>query len=380
VADANRAHARLPKDKRHPNNTWLDQKRPGITLLPLPSFNPACPQAPCTEQPPVMRPLNDLQLADLLDELGAAIECEIPVTGSLRRIADQQRGRLARVAASLLTCMENGESLEASFGRLNLVDQGQLTAAIRGASQTGNSEALRHVAETLRTRHELKNTIRLNWFYPCVLTVVAYTMFVLQLAPTVRENEHLVTRWPTLAVQASFWVENAWWIPPCVACVLLGGLGFQLARPKQLPTAIRQSLFYSTLASQLDAQVPETQAIRTAALMAGEDELAATESASFSTPRVRELMNGDGEASIAEQANNNSASQTLSSVPAQSSLANAIQRADLRRLALEMQAKARRREVILHRMLPQAVSFCLGLAFILGMVLIFIAPIYAEVS
>jgi hypothetical protein len=332
-----------------------------------------------------MRPLKklqlaDLQLADLLDEVGAAIESNMSVAGSFRRIADQQRGRLARVASSLLTGMENGESLEACFAKLNLNDAGQVTAAISGAGQTGNAEVLHNFAETLRTRHELKNTIRLNWFYPCVLTVVAYTMFVIHLAPSVRENEQLITRWPTLAVQASFWVENAWWIPPCVASVLLGAMAFYLARPQRLPAAVRQSLFYSTLASQLDAHVPETQALRTAALMAGETELAQTESASFSTPRVRELMNSSGKHSIAEQANRSITIETSSSVPAQPSFITDLQRAELRRLALETQNTARRREVILHQLLPQAVSFGLGFGMILGMVLIFIAPIYAEVS
>ncbi len=327
-----------------------------------------------------MPQLNDLQLADLLDEVGTAIECEVPVAGSLRRIAEHQHGRLGQAATSLLTRMGNGESLEACFETLNLNDAGQVTAAIRGAAQTGNPEVLHHFAETLRTRHELKNTIRLNWFYPCVLTFVAYTMFVIHLAPTVRDNEQLVTQWPSLAVQASFWVENSWWIPPCIASVMLGAMAIYLARSQQLPAAIRQSLFYSTLASQLDAHVPETQALRTAALMAGETELAQTKSASFSTPRVRELMNGIGEHSISEQVNSRSTRQTSLGDPAQPLFANDIQRAELRRLALETENSARRREVILHRILPQAVSFGLGIAMILGMVLIFIAPIYADVS
>ena len=161
---------------------------------------------------------------------------------------------------------------------------------------------------------------------------------------------------------------------------MLGAMAIYLARSQQLPAAIRQSLFYSTLASQLDAHVPETQALRTAALMAGETELAQTKSASFSTPRVRELMNGIGEHSISEQVNSRSTRQTSLGDPAQPLFANDIQRAELRRLALETENSARRREVILHRMLPQAVSFGLGIAMILGMVLIFIAPIYADVS
>ena len=140
--------------------------------------------------------LNDQQLAELLDEVSSAIEHSIPIPEALERVAEQQHGNTAKVAENLVTTLRQGASLEASFQKLELADQGQITAAIQAAAQTGKPDLLYRFAETLRSRHDAKHTIKLNWFYPCILTVLAYFLFVNSLAPLVRDNQMLIAQWP----------------------------------------------------------------------------------------------------------------------------------------------------------------------------------------
>ena len=324
--------------------------------------------------------LKDPQLADLLEELGSTIELKLPASDSLRRIAKQQRGCLAEVASKLLTALEQGETLESCFEKLELADGSQVAAAIRGAEKTGTPELLYRLAELLRSRDELKNTIRLNWFYPCLLCIIAYILFVTSLAPLVRENNNVIALWPTATVQTSAWIYTYWWLPPCIVTVLVAASVSMLYKPRRLPASLSRHLFYSALASQLEGNVPENEAIRTAAMMAKEDELLQTTNASFSTPRVRELLQRERSHSMVSQAFELDSNHTEREGPRSDSEAKLIRRAHLRQLAFACESKFRRREVLLHRIIPSLVSFGLGILFILTLVALFIAPIYREVS
>ncbi|MDA9934902.1 type II secretion system F family protein [Rubripirellula sp.] len=322
--------------------------------------------------------LNDLQLADLLDEVGSAIEQSIPIPDALGRVAEQQHGSTAKVAQTLLTTLQQGASLEASFQKLGLSDEGQITAAIKAAAQTGNPNLLYRFAETLRSRHEAKHTIKLNWFYPCILTVLAYFLFVNSLAPLVRDNQILIAQWPDAVVSASVWIENWWWLPPCIATAFIAAVSPLLKR-QGLSSTLSHSLFYSTLASQLDSNVPESQAIHTAALMAGDVELSHTENPSFNTPRVLQLLGP-----VSEQYLTPSASERATAAPENADrednrLSTITRRAHLRHLAFIYEQKVRQRDKLIHQLLPNAVSFALGFIFILSTACLFIAPIYGQI-
>lgn len=326
-----------------------------------------------------MSTLNDHQVADLLDEVASAIEHQVSVTNALGRVSQHQYGSMAKVAKTLITGLQQGASLETSFQKLRLADEGQITAAIRATVQTGNPDLLFSFAETLRLRHEAKHRVKLNWFYPCILTVLAYVLFVKSLAPLVRDNRMLITQWPDTIVSASVWIEKSWWAPPCIATAILASGILLFSKCKGFPTALSQSLFYSTLASQLDSNVPESEAIHTAALMSGDVELLKTPHPTFMTPRLLQLMGSEGElfrtppqdasGTIAPTKNNENIS-----ISAMIGI-----RAQLRHLAYTHKLKAHRRERLFNQILPQVVSFALGFIFIFSAALLFIAPIYGQI-
>jgi hypothetical protein len=325
-----------------------------------------------------MPALNDQQLADLLDEVGSAIEHSMPITGALERVAEQQYGSITNAARTLLTSLQQGASLEASFQKLSLSDEGQVTAAIQATRQTGNTELLSRFAETLRSRHEVRHTIKLNWFYPCILTVLAYVLFVNSLAPLVRDNEMLITQWPDAVVSASVWIEDWWWAPPCIATAIIAVVILLLLSRQRLPTAFSHSLFFSALASQLDSNVPESDAIHTAALMSGDVELLETENASFTTPRLMHLMTPHSGLFLTTLVDGSETADTPTNDSGDTTLSTISRRAHLRHLAYTNELKAQRRERLLHQILPQAVSFALGFIFILSAAWLFIAPIYSQ--
>jgi hypothetical protein len=321
---------------------------------------------------------NDLLLAKLLDEVGSAIAHNIPIIEALTRVAIQQHGNTAVVARFLLTSLKRGASLESCFAKLDLEDGEQIIAAIQGAEQTGNPELLHRLSETLRIRHDLKKTLTLNWFYPCILCVVAYLMFVTSLAPLIRNNQGLITQWPSAVVHASHWIESFWMLPPCVAILFIIPFAFTFMKPKRLPAAISQSLFYSTLASQLEGDIPESQAIRTAALMGGDTALLETENASFSTPRVVELLNSKATSYLTQAGSESQTTEREQPNQPESAAHNQVRCAHLRQLANTFERKAQRRAAILHHILPQAFSFALGFSFIVATAVFFIAPIYTQ--
>jgi hypothetical protein len=326
-----------------------------------------------------MPTLNDQQLAELLDEVGSAIEHSIPITAALGRVAEQQHGSTAKIVQKLLTSVQQGASLEESFQKLNFADEGQITAAIQAAAQTGKPDLLYRFAETLRSRHDTRQILRLNWFYPCVLTVLAYVLFVNSLAPLVRDNQMLITQWPDAVVSASFWIESWWWAPPCIASAFFVALLVLLKR-QRMPTPLSHSLFYSTLASQLASDVPETQAIHTAALMAGEVELWQTENASFDTPRMAQLLGPQRDRYLTQNEDRSETTAMASASAIDTNWSKISRRAQLQHLAFTSEQKARRRDKLIHQFLPHAVSFSLGFIFIVSTACLFIAPIYGQIA
>ncbi|HBV63335.1 MAG TPA: hypothetical protein DEF45_09980 [Rhodopirellula sp.] len=329
-----------------------------------------------------MPSLNDQQLANLLDEVGSAIEHNIPIPEALDRVAQQRHGSAAAAAQTLLSSLQRGESLKASFQTLLLANQTQITAAIQATAQTGKPELLYRFAETLRSRHEARHTLKLNWFYPCILTVLAYFLFVTSLAPLVRDNQRLITQWPDAVVHASAWIEKWWWLPPCIATASTAVICLLLIRRRtlqRLPSTLSHSLFCSTLASQLDSNVPEPQAIHTAALMAGDIELSQIENASFKTPRLLQLLGPEGEQYLAVPGSGSQTPVSESTASEDKRLSTISRRAHLRHMAFTYEQKALQRNKLIHQLLPHAVSFALGFIFILSTACLFIAPIYGQI-
>lgn len=322
--------------------------------------------------------LNDQQLADLLEEVGAAIENSIPVETALGRMANQRYGKIAHAAQTLVTSTEQGATLEASFQKLKLTDKDQITAAIKAAEQTGNPELLGRLAQALRERHEGRQMSRLNWFYPCILAVLAYVLLVRSLAPLVRDNQTLITQWPESVIKISSWIEHGWWIPPLIAAAVLVGPALMLSKRRRFQSAWTNSLFCSTLASQLDDNVPESEAIHTAALMAGDTELLETTAPSFTTPRLVQLLGPQSELFSVQAHETAGTSPTKTPYSDPPVLNSVSKQAQLRHLAYSYEQKARRREKLLNIVLPQIVSFTFGCIFILSAAGFFLAPIYGQ--
>ncbi|MDE0863737.1 MAG: type II secretion system F family protein [Rubripirellula sp.] len=307
--------------------------------------------------------LNDLQTAELLDEVASAMELKSPVIDSLRRLSDRRFGCVARTSKFLTELLERGESLDASFAQLKTPDRSQVVAAIRASERTGHANLLNVLSGKLRERHDRRGETQLIWFYPCILAFVAYVAFVTAMAPLIRDNDGLVINWPPFIAQLAHWVQTNFWVP-LLTVVIIGVLAkLFLIKPQKLPRLNLQSLFYSTLASQLEQGVPDHEAIQTAAMMASETELVAGENLSFSTPRVKELINPEG---------NSDNTTSTDSVNKPFLIAN------LNHLAFVFDQKARERQYLWRQFIPQVVTLSLGSVMMLSIAWFVLAPVYRE--
>jgi len=309
--------------------------------------------------------LNELQTADLLDEIASAMEYESPVIDSLTRLTERRFGRVSKAAIFLTGRLERGESLGSSLSQLSTPCPPQLAAAIRAAELSGNPTLLTTFAQQLRERYNLRGETRLIWFYPCLLTLVAYLAFVQSMAPLIRSSDGPTIAWSAVVLQLAHWVQSNWWLPLLIVAIIALLARYLLPRSTRLPALRLQSLFFSTLATQLEAGAPEHEALQNAALMASETDLAASESLSFSTPRVQELLSPTGPclaASVADPAN------------------LIMLTANLRQLAFVLNRKADRQQTFWHQIMPQVATFVVGATLLLSLVWFVLAPVYRELT
>ncbi len=249
-----------------------------------------------------MATLNDLQLATLIEEIAAAMRIDAPVGDAMRRLSGRRLGSVARSARTIAGALDQGKSVADAIRLSNQPLVLQVSAAVATCEASGDPTLLLHVADQLRSRHEHSRLSQLAWLYPLLLAVVAYAVAVLVMAPMIRQNVGRNFSWDGWVVRTSRYLEHSWPIPIAIAVVVLILVLLWVLRQHRLPKSVRRFLFCQALADQLEHSVPENEAIRSAALMAGMSDLAqqsdlrvqSPEIAKWVSPPVLQIPNIDG--------------------------------------------------------------------------------------
>lgn len=230
--------------------------------------------------------LSDLQLASLLEEIAASMRVNMPIADAMQRLRARRLGAVARAAGRIADRLEQGTSLADSIQIVESPLVSQAVAAIRGCEKSGDPSLLSHVAIQLRTRYESNRSARISWLYPFVLLLVGYIVAIVVMAPMVRRNASSGFGWSPWVVDLCEWLEEGWVIPPIIFIVLLIALLLWQIIGKKMPTDASRQLFFRSLADQFQHDVPEDEAIRNAAAMAGDSELMAETSPTLQSPTV----------------------------------------------------------------------------------------------
>lgn len=237
-----------------------------------------------------MQNLNDLQLASLLEEIAASMSVDKPIIDAMKRLRGRRLGPVARAANHIAEKIDRGGT-PADAIRLNeSASISQASAALASCQRSGDPKMLTQFAQQLRQRHQHSRLLRLTWLYPILLLVVAYAVGVIVMAPLIRNNHGRSFQWSQWVHDLSNWVVYSWWIPPVIAFVLLAGLLAVIYSRRRMPKDVRMMLFCGSLADQIEQGAPEAEAIRSAALMAGENELAEQTDQTLQSPRVKAIL------------------------------------------------------------------------------------------
>ena len=310
-----------------------------------------------------MAQLSELQLAAILEEIAGAMRVDAPATDALRRLGERRLGGVARASRKILGRLESGETLDQAIRISNSPIILQASAAVEACQRSGNSTLLSRLASQLRTRHENLRFARLSWLYPILLVAIAYAIATLVMAPMVRENQAKGFYWSPWIVAASEWLKDNWWMPPVIFAGVLFVVAFWFFRRRKLSRPLRQLLFCQTLADQIDANIPEDEAIRAALLMSG------TESNTTDTLNLESSV-VDDMTSVASLDIPN-----LSGVSVQELVI-----AKLRYATAVHSERARRHEFVWGRLVPRLTMVLIGAGLTFSYAWWVIRPIYQQVA
>ena len=308
-----------------------------------------------------MPKLPDLQASLLLEEIACAMRIGAPMDESLRRLQSRRLGAVGSVAGRIADGVEQGLSVAEAIRAVD--PESEAAAAVEVCQRRGDPSLLEQIAFQLRRRASVRAESRLAWFYPWVLLAVGYLVAVFVLAPMVRRFNGDGVRWPNEIVAAAEWLENNWWIPVIIVVAVLGVLSWLFRRSTRQSRPIRLSLFCSALAEQIQHDVPEAEALRLAAGLAGDASLMSSGEATLLSPIVVDRIDGSGDwQRMVKQGDK------LSMVAA------------LRYRARSYEEQARRRDFLWMRVVPRALMVLVGAGLVLAYVWWVIAPVYRQVA
>ncbi len=341
-----------------------------------------------------MAKLNDLQFAGLIDEIASAMRMGTPVEASMRRLQSRRLGRVGRAAGLIAGELEAGKSLEQAVQVVSSPIVAQVSAAISAAervphqidaggaqSHIGGQQLLSRLAVQLRRRNEFIGNTRIAYFYPILLAAIAYAATVLVAAPLVRENQGRDFQWSPRLITTLGWLEHHVWWPPIIALILGLGVWIYLRAKNPLPRHSRLSLFFTTLADQIAANVPEEQAIASAANLSGESQLRRIKNPTLDTPIIARMIGKsseltDIEAPEFELASDRSTTTSAKPVQRQPS----ILAARLYYLGAHHAELARRTAYFWSRLVPRFAMIFVGCGFVFAYAWWVIAPVYRQVA
>ncbi len=309
-----------------------------------------------------MAKLSDLQLASVLEEVACAIRSGTPIVQSMERLSDGRLGRVAVAARSIAGDLSMGKSLGDAFGAIESPLAVEAGSAVEACSKSGNSGLLDSIASHLRQRTDYQQVSRLAWLYPIVLISLAYLIAITVFAPIVRMHQGRDFSWSPAVLAVSQWLATNWMIPPIVFAVVVVVMLVYCSRGGRLPRSVRMRLFTLSLADQLANDIPEREAVSSAAKLSGDTELCRMDSPGLDSPAVKSLLR---EAHL----------ESVDGVDQQATLV-----ARLRYVSSLYAGRARRHNYLMSRLIPRVAMFSIGGSLIFVYAFWVIAPVYQQVA
>ena len=307
-----------------------------------------------------MAQLSDSQLASLLDEIACSMQVNTPIMDAMQRLQKHQPASLVRAAATIADGLQRGESLANSVASIESPLSGEAAAATDAAATSGNTELLTRMSGQLRLRTESVRRLRLAWFYPILLAIVAYVVALLVMGPLILRFQDSAISWPPVALRSAQWLQSNAWIPPLVMLAAILAVAVWLARRNRFPRDVRLQLFCQSLADQVMHGVAEDDAIRCAGKMSGDPVLQSIES--LDSPPIRQLLS---EGDVGE----------VAGLGEQQKLICSLQRA-----ASLHARRAERFTYLWTRLVPRTATIMIGGGMIMAYASLVIAPVYRQVA
>ena len=317
------------------------------------------PECKTGSQDSIVVKIRDRQLADLLEEIAAAMRVDAPLAATFKSLSERRLGRVAKLASQLEGDLGRGRSLSEAL----LSNQSDVLkragAAVKVAEQTGNEKVLDDLALAFRSRANQKRAADLAWFYPVLLLLMVYGTITFVATPTVLGHHGRGVSWPEPVVQVCQFLNRHPWAPLAVfGAAAVAAIA--LKRTSRMSQQTRIGLFCQTLADQIDGDVPEQQAIETAVKVSGDHPYSEATSVSDLKPLLNEVQ------------------LPISDVPGATVKQQHV--ANLKFLANVFYDKARRSEFFLSRVVPRLATVLIGCGGIGLYVVCIILPVYQQVA
>ncbi|TWU47249.1 Bacterial type II secretion system protein F domain protein [Rubripirellula tenax] len=326
--------------------------------------------------------LSDLQLAGVIDEIACAMKSGAPVERAMRRLQTRRMGRVGRCAGQIADQLDRGQSLEQAISVIRSPMTSQISAAIAAVGRGADQRLISRLGQQLRRRSQFMGTAVIAYFYPIVLLMVAYVATVMVAVPLVNRNQGRDFRWEPWLVSACQWLEqNAWW-PPLIALLIGVLIWWLLTGRSSLSRHARLSLFFYSLADQIEADVPEQEAIVHAAKLSGDSMLSGLENPTLASPPIAKLIGRASELTDIDEEQRTNAAVTVSGSNSGSSLGMppSILAARLYFLGSWHAEASRRSGYFWSRFLPRTLMVVVGCGFVISYAWWVIAPVYRQVA
>ena len=171
------------------------------------------------------------QLIALNDEIAALVRARVPLEDALGLLGEDLPGRLGRITEILSLRMKRGESLSQALENEPEQFPPVYRAVVLAGVRAGRlPAALESVSGSIRRLAETRRMVAAGFFYPLLVVLVAWGMFVLFVTGVCRALSDFSREYDMLGhellAHMARWGEWAWYWGPAVpvAIVLLAGV------------------------------------------------------------------------------------------------------------------------------------------------------------
>ncbi|MCG8650695.1 MAG: type II secretion system F family protein [Pirellulales bacterium] len=310
----------------------------------------------------MMAKLSDLQLASLLEEIACCMRAGTPIIDSMQRLSECRLGSITRAARRIEQALSRGQDLPQAMQTIGSPLRLEIAAAVEICQRNGDADLLTRIAQHLRQRSEDRRSMQVAWAYPWLLLAIMFGIIVWVVAPMMQNQNGLNLSWPLWLRHGSQWLESNTVLAGSLLLLSFTLCMIWMLTRKRFPKPVRLRLFCQSLADQMDHDVADEVAIKTAAAMCGDRELLAIENPSLQSPPVAQMLAQTGTESIAKLGQKE------------------LLIASLRYAAATFADRARHRDLLLTCWIPRTAMIVVGGGFTLAYAWWVIGPIYLRVG